>query len=59
MVFCPPVYGGPEVMRVRGSLAGRPGDGRFTREDGCTLPSCDWMERLLGVPAEDDGVPDL
>jgi hypothetical protein len=39
MVFCPPVYGGPEVMRVRGSLAGRPGDGRFTREDGCTLPS--------------------
>jgi hypothetical protein len=32
-ILCPPVYGGPEVMTVRGSFAGRPVDDRYTRED--------------------------
>jgi hypothetical protein len=50
MILCQPVYGGPEVMTVRGSFAGRPIDDRYTREDGCARSAYDTMERILGVP---------
>jgi hypothetical protein len=58
-VYCPPVYGGPEVMVVRGLFAGHPVDGRYTREDGCAMLAYDRMARILGVPASRAGDEDV
>jgi hypothetical protein len=57
--YCPSVYGGPEVMVVRGLFAGHPVDGRYTREDGCAMPAYDLMARILGVPASGAGDEDV
>jgi hypothetical protein len=55
MVVCQSVYGGPEVMIVRGWLAGHPVYGHYTREDGCAMSGYDRMARILGVPASGAG----
>jgi hypothetical protein len=55
MRVCELVYGGPEVMVVRGWFGGYRVDDRYTREDGCAMSGYDLMARILGVPASGVG----
>jgi hypothetical protein len=58
MEFCQPVYGGPEVMTVRGLLWGLRVDRRLTREDPCAMSAYDALERVFGVPGPAPGDED-
>jgi hypothetical protein len=36
-VACTEIYGGPQVARIKGTLAGRPVWAQFARNDGCQI----------------------
>jgi hypothetical protein len=49
-VACTSIYGGPATARVTGTIAGKPVDARFSREDGCEIARWGRNEDLLGEP---------
>jgi hypothetical protein len=46
---CTEIYGGPEVMVVRGTWSGEEVDARLTRVDGCEIERYDRVAGALGV----------
>ena len=47
---CTQIYGGPQTARVTGTLAGRPVDRRFNRENGCRIAEWDRLQRAGLLP---------
>jgi hypothetical protein len=45
--ICTQIYGGPQVARVRGRLAGKPVDARFNRTNGCEIHRWNQVRFLL------------
>jgi hypothetical protein len=48
---CTEIYGGPQVITVRGTWSGRPVDARFSRVDGCQIERYDRLVGALGIAA--------
>jgi hypothetical protein len=47
-VACTQIYGGPATARVRGRLAAKPVDARFSRTNGCEIARWERNAALLG-----------
>ena len=47
---CTEQYGGPDVARVTGSIAGRPVDAILDRANGCGIADWDLLQRMLPLP---------
>lgn len=54
---CTKIYGGPGVMRVSGTVGGRPVDSTFTRSGGCEIRRWDAVVPLLQRMAVPDAAP--
>jgi hypothetical protein len=48
---CTEIYGGPQVIMVRGTWSGRSVDARFSRVDGCEIERYDRLVGALGIAA--------
>jgi hypothetical protein len=46
-VACTEIYGGPDTLRVEGTLEGKPIEETFTREDGCEITRFDTWTPIL------------
>jgi hypothetical protein len=44
---CTQIYGGPQTGRVRGTIAGRRVDARYSRSDGCAIARYDRAAPVL------------
>jgi hypothetical protein len=50
--ICTEIYGGPQLARITGTVAGEPIDVEVARNDGCGIDDWDRLEWLLGPPEE-------
>jgi hypothetical protein len=46
-VACPEIYGGPDILRIQGTLEGKAVDATLTRENGCEIDRFDTWSPIL------------
>jgi hypothetical protein len=46
---CTEIYGGPDTLKVDGTLGGKPVSGEFTRANGCEIDRFDRFDGLLSA----------